>query len=315
MVIYNPIISIFLLISLTFTASCKKSDLSSSDPLAATQLKTISVASTDSAILFNPITSQHIYRECDSGACLDDQKLFVFFPGSDGAPSEHTKIAEVIGKTGIRVLVLAYQNNQTLNSICGATDSCYTNARSHRVSGASSSSYVMSIADGIENRLLKALQTLGWVQFYSGSNILWNKIIVGGFSQGAGMAAWIGKSFSVLRVCQFSGTWDYTSASTSASWLSNASATSSTLFYGFTHRDDSLSNGISYLNINWQALGMGTSAYQHYSTPTGQKIYSDDTDANCVANTHACSVVDSATPVATDGSPKYSAIWKYVCGR
>lgn len=308
------IIPALLGVCVVLFASCKKSDSTSSGAATEAQLKTISVATTDSTILFNPTTS-HVYRECDSGTCLDDQKLFVFLPGSDGAPSDHTKIAEVIGKTGIRVLILAYQNNGALNSICGTTDSCYTKARLHRVSGAASSSYVMSIADGIENRLLKALQALGWIQFYSGASISWNKIIIGGFSQGAGMAAWIGKNFSVIRVCQFSGTWDYTTGTTSATWLSGTSTTNSNAYYGFTHKDDSLTNGVSYLDINWQALGMGVGLYQHYSVPVGQKVYSDDADANCIANTHGCSVMDSATPLAADGSPKYSTAWKYVCGR
>jgi hypothetical protein len=293
---------------------CTKNDLTTNSNTVA-QLKTIRVSDTDSTILYNP-TANHLYRECDSGSCINDQLLFVFFPGSDGLPQDHTKIAEVIGKTGIRVLVLAYQNNGSLQTICGTTDSCYSNARQARFIGAASSAYVMSLADGVANRLLKALQALGWSQFYSGSTIYWSKIIVGGFSQGAGMAAWTGKNYSVARVCQFSGTWDHTIGTTSATWLSGASVTSSNLFYGFTHQEDSLTNGVSYLDINWQALGMGAGSYQLYTASmTGQKMYANDTDASCVANAHGCSVLDSATPNNIDGSPKYSSVWKYVCGR
>lgn len=284
-------------------------------PVVPAELRALKVSDTDSAIQYGP-TANHIYRECDNGSCSENDRLFLFFPGSDGAPSDHTKIAEVMGKTGIRVLVLAYQNNGSLQTICGTSDACYSNSRNDRVEGSASSAYVASSADGIKNRLLKALQTLGWTQFYSGTSILWSKIIVGGFSQGAGMAAWIGKHYSVARVCQFSGTWDHTVGTTPASWLSGSSVTSVNFFYGFTHRDDSISNGVGYLDLNWQQLGMGSAVYQLYTTAmTGRKIYAQDSDSACAANTHGCSVQDSATPLDGDGNPRYASVWKYVCGR
>lgn len=304
---------LFLMLALSIGCQKKNSETPTTISTIA-ELKTLAVSATDSSILFKSSES-HIYRECDNNTCIDDI-LFVFFAGSDGSPSSHQKIADVIGKTGIRVLILAYQNNGTLNTICGTTDSCYTNARQHRVEGAASSSYVSSVADGVKNRLLKSLISLGWTSFYSGSIIHWNKIIFGGFSQGAGVAAWIGKNYSVKRVCQFSGTWDHTTGTTAATWLSSTSQTSSNLFFGFTHQHDSLTNGATYLDLNWQALGMGTGALQLYSSGfSGQKIVTNDTDSNCVSDYHACSVQDSATPLDAAGNPKYAATWKYVCGR
>lgn len=308
-------LNIIFILFIFAAASCrsKDSDTVSSAPSAV--LQSLLVSSTDETIGYGSSHS-HLYRECDGSSCTDDQKLFVFFPGSDGAPSDHKKIAETIGKTGIRVLVLAYQNNGALQTLCGTTDSCYSQARQDRVEGSGASSYVQSVADGVKNRLLKALQKLQWNSFYSGNTILWDKIILGGFSQGAGVAAWIGKHYSVLRICQFSGTWDHTVGTTSASWLSASSVTAANRFYGFTHKDDSLANGVSYLDLNWQALGMGTGAYELYTTSmSGQKIYANDSDTACIANTHGCSVMDSATPILADGTPRYANAWKYVCGR
>ena len=295
---------------------CGCGDSTNATDTVSAQLEFLSVAETDSTIQYKP-SATHMYRECDAGICADSQLFFVFFPGSDGDSSSFKNISNVIGKTGIRVLVLAYQNNGSLNAVCAAADSCYTNARRDRVKGAVSSSYVMSLSDGVSNRLLRALQTLGWTQFYSGSTINWNKIIVGGFSQGAGIAAWIGKHYSVSRVSQFSGTWDHIAGTTTpASWLTDMSATNPSLFYGFTHQDDSIANGVSYLDINWQALGMGAGSYQRYTTRmTGQKFYTNDSDTACIADTHVCSVADFAIPVNIDGSPKFSAAWKYICGR
>lgn len=310
---HRIILKLFLLS--VFFVSCNSSVTSPQSTVDPVQVKTLMVSQTDSSIKSNP-SANHVYRECDNGVCIDDNLLFIFFPGSDGSPSNHTKVAEIIGKTGIRVLVLAYQNNGSLKSICGSTDSCYTNVRQDRLNGSDSSTYVSSVADGVSNRLLKALQSLGWSQFYSGGTILWNKIIVGGFSQGAGMAAFVGKQNEVVRVCQFSGTWDHTVGTTSASWLSQPSASSASIFYGFTHKDDSLTGGVNYLNINWQALGMGTGTLQLYTSGlVGQKIYNNATDALCLGDTHACSIADSNTPLNFDGTPKFADVWKYVCGR
>jgi hypothetical protein len=304
-------LAIFLVISI---GSCAKDDSSSTGKNITAELQYLPVSSTDSNIQYDP-SENHIYRECDNGQCTDDL-LFVFFPGTDASPSANTKIADVIGETGVRVLILAYQNNNSINSLCVTNDSCYTMARQDRVEGSASSDYVSSVNDGVKNRILKALQALNWAGFYTGSTINWSKLIVGGFSQGAGVAAWIGKHYAVHRVCQFSGTWDHTSGTTSASWLSEYSVTPGSSFYGFTHLNDSVPNGAFYLDINWQALGMGANSIQLYSDGLmGQKIYADDNDSNCVANYHACSVEDSATPVLADGTPKYANVWKYVCGR
>jgi hypothetical protein len=302
-----------------FSRSRAAPDAGAPEPIIDPMLKTVTVASTDPSIRFKP-DENHLYRECDSSLCADDQTLFVFLPGTDGSPGNYMRIAGVIGKTGIRVLVLAYQNNGSAQSICTGSnaDACFTNFRRDRVSGSAASDYVNTASDGIENRVLKALQKLGWSQFYSGSTILWGKIIIGGFSQGAGLAAWIGKHHSVARVCQISGPWDHTKSPAgpeSASWLSETTVTNAALFYGFTHQNDLMVNGVNYLDGNWSRLGMPGTPEFYSSSMTGQKLYSNDSTTGCRANPHGCSVMDAVTPLSPDGSPKFAAVWRYVCGR
>lgn len=295
------------------------------------------VSETDAGIQYNASAS-HIYRTCDNNQCADDDKLFVFFPGSDGSALDTQRIADAIGSTGIRVLVLEYENHVSTNDICGTDDACYANVRQARmegsdsgnpviVQGADSVNYVIvsSTADGIKNRLLRALMALNWTQFYEGDQILFNKIIFGGFSQGAGMAAWVGKHYPVARVCQFSGTWDgWQPGGTGhpSTWLyaSSADKTPPGSFYGFSHQNDSINqdgkHGIDYLNINWMALGMGNNPPSLYDVDglNGQKIYT--TNAECSSgHEHECSVQDAYTPLNTDGTAKFAGVWRYVCGR
>lgn len=295
-----------------FSLTCKKSEESS--PQIASALARLSVSSTDPDIQFQAET-EHLYYDC-SPSCADDQTLFVFFPGSDGSPDNFQKLIQSIGETGIRAIALAYQNNGSLNSLCGTDDACYTAARRDRVLGAIASPYVQSVADGIHNRLLKALKALGWSQFYSGDSLLYSSMIFGGFSQGAGMAAWAAKKEELKRVCLFAGPWDHLTGTTPASWILEASATASSRYYGFTHYDDSLPGGVQYLNLNWQQLGMGTgSEIPLYSQLSGQRLTSKDTDVRCVADAHGCSVTDAATPLNSDGTPRYETAWRYLCGR
>lgn len=292
--------------------ACKKSQESSPQSLGS--LARLLVSSTDSDIQFEA-QAEHLYYDCGT-ACTDDQTLFVFFPGSDGSPTNFQKLIQTIGETGVRAIALAYQNNGSLNSLCGTDDSCYTGARRDRVLGAAGSPYVLSVSDGVQNRLLKALQALGWNQFHDGSTLLYNKMIFGGFSQGAGMAAWASKKVELRRVCLFAGPWDHLTGTTPASWLQEASATPADRSYGFTHYDDSLPGGVQFLNLNWQVLGMGAGTdIPLYSNPSGQKLTSKDTDARCVADAHACSVTDTATPLESNGTPRYQAAWRYLCGR
>lgn len=275
-------------------------------------LDTMRVGDTDPDIQYKPNAS-HVYVDCTTQVC--EPVLFVFLPGTNGLPQNHEYILQAMADTGIRVLGLAYQNNKSIIQLCGNDDACYTQSRMDRLFGAVSSRYVDSEADGVENRLLKALQYLQWTDFYEGDTLIQERIIYGGFSQGAGMAAMMGKHRLVQRVCMFSGPWDNINGSVSASWLSEASVTPAEQFYGFSHMHDSLTNGVYYLDQNWQSLGMGSADVQLYTNLQGQKLYADETGKPCSRSYHACSVQDENTPLDQDELPLYQEAWRYVCGR
>jgi len=218
-----------------------------------------------------------------------------------------------MSSAGMKGVVLAYENGNSITDMCGEEDACYKESRQDRLFGSPSSTYVSSVADGIDNRLLKMLQHLKWDAFYDADVLLYNKIVFSGFSQGAGMAALIGKQKIVDRVCMFSGPWDHTSGPFPATWLSDPSQTPTTDFYGFTHMHDVMINGATFLDINWQQLGMGVDNIEVYRNLIGQRFYTDDEDSLCASDYHACSIRDDVTPLNNLGLPRYGSIWDYMC--
>jgi hypothetical protein len=286
---------------------------------------TLRVDLTDSAITYQPLASHGFLRCLPGRTC--HQTLFVFLHGTGESALQYNKIATVMNNADYRVISLAYEAPTTVDSICASqSHSCFNQVRSDRVLGATGSSYVSSVPDGIRNRLYKALVYLhtampneGWSDFYtaSTSTLRLDRMIVGGQSQGAGMAAWIGKQWAVQRVCMFGGPWDmYQGAA--ATWMSTAYTagvnTPSTEFYGFSHKDDGGTNGINTLSTQWQTLGMGSGSPVAWNASPLQKLTSasTDTDTACVNNPHGCAVHDWDTPVDS-GSPRFASAWLYAC--
>ncbi len=87
-----------------------------------------------------------------------------------------------------------------------------------RVDGAGDSSVVHNpVAESIVARLVAALRALdhddpktGWGGYLDGDVPRWDRLVVGGLSQGAGMAAYIAKHHACDRVVLFSSPWDFT---------------------------------------------------------------------------------------------------------
>lgn len=294
--------------------SQESSTQQSSFALNTITLSSVTPAATDLGIQFEPL-NRHYYGGCPKGSC-DKGQLFVFFPGTSASASSYQWILKVMAEQGVAAIGLNYENDTSVETECGLLGGCFANVRSARFLGGNFSPFVASTADGAENRLKKLLKHLGWTNFYSPATntIAWSKIILGGHSQGAGMAAYISKSMAVSRVCQFSGTWDQVNNAPVA-WLSQTAATSGSKLFGFAHRDDVDANGINKLNANWTRLGMGASAtpLPLWTAPSGQKIYTADTDCGSFLTRHSCSVVDSVTPMKADGRPRYESTWRYTC--
>lgn len=165
-----------------------------------------------------------------------DAPLAVFMPGSNGKPANLSVIMGAMVRQGYRVIGLEYNDSPSVNQPC-ATDpdpNCVATFRALRAFGEGSfATYPNPPAEGIVQRLtalLKKLDALhpgaGWGRYLDGDAPRWDRIVLSGLSQGAGMAAFIAKRVKVRRVVLFSSPWDFTGADRRpAPWLSLPSAT------------------------------------------------------------------------------------------
>jgi hypothetical protein len=137
-------------------------------------------------------------------------------------PDKHDHVLSIAAYAGYRTIGLSYDNTGSVSSFCDTStcgDNCHGNLREEAILGEDRSPVtVIESADSILERLYNLLvelhledmadgtNDLAWDQFYvplnGGSdltfdNIVWNKIIISGFSQGAGHAAKIAKEVVV----------------------------------------------------------------------------------------------------------------------
>ena len=143
--------------------------------------------------------------------------LVVFFPGTDGTPERSHDFLSVVAGQGYRVIGLEYDDTPAVSQTCpkDPDPDCSTTFRRMRVYGDGQARVDNPPAEAIVVRLSMLLQALdarhpgeGWGQYLDGDRPRWDRIVVSGLSQGAGMAAFIAKKHEVARVVLFSSPWD-----------------------------------------------------------------------------------------------------------
>ena len=116
-------------------------------------------------------------------------------------------------------------------------------------------------AESIVNRLVEAAAYLdrnhpdsGWGSYIENGAPAWQRIVVCGQSQGAGMAAFIAKQHAVARVILFSSPWDYVQRSGRqelAPWIALPSQTPPERWFGGYHARENMADllGRSYAQL------------------------------------------------------------------
>jgi hypothetical protein len=224
--------AIFLL---TFGGGCLR---------AADKILHIDPQETDAAI--DRVRGPHI-------AVYDSQatplhRLLVFLPGTNANTEESLTIDTAFAKRGYHAVSLDYENSLSTVS-CAHSESiaCFDHYREAIVTGAPMSENIsVSPANSILNRLEKLLLYLvktdpdgGWDEFLEAGRPAWSHIVIAGHSQGAGHAAYIGKTFSVDRVLMFSGPQDYfDDLEEPAPWETEPSATLPSRYFAFLNEND-----------------------------------------------------------------------------
>lgn len=154
------------------------------------------------------------------GAAGRDEPLLVFMPGTNGKPPGAIDFVRTAAENGYRVISLEYNDDTSIAVYCPSNGGppCSARFRHMRIYGNSTldPSIDNTRAEAIVERLYALLRWLdrnhpdeNWARYYDQQGMIWERIALAGQSQGAGMAAFIGKQKLVNRIILFSSPWDF----------------------------------------------------------------------------------------------------------
>ena len=259
--------------------------------------------------------------------------LVLFLPGTGATPSQYCLFPQDAASLGFHALGLMYPNTNAINILCIANapfdGNAAGNARRDVIEGTNIVSWLsVDSTNCIQNRLLKALQylnttypTQGWGQYYSGSTVLWSKLIVSGHSQGGGMAAMLAKTNVTDRCVIFSDMDWWQWRNRPYNWMFTTPQTPVNNWYLFAHERDELLN---FTNMQTGAAALDVSRYGAYvqvetatsASYSGRHFLASNLDPSSTNQPnpfHRCTVVDSATPMQADGvTPVFKPVWDYL---
>jgi hypothetical protein len=260
-------------------------------------------------------------------------RLFVMLPGTGATPNTYREVVRTGAPQGWHAIGLSYPNDDAVGSQCAASadPDCAGNIRRETVTGSDTSPQVsVDRANSIIGRLVSLLRYLstnfpdeGWDRFLLGSEPNWALISVGGHSQGAGHAAFLGKLVTLERVVMFSGTADPGPGPDGrALWLSFPNVTPADRFYGFTHTADPLASQAAVLS-GWRQLGLATFGAP-VSVDNNVPPYADSRQlltsappnpmplGPSAAPAHGAPVADAVTPRDASGAPLLRSVWTFL---
>lgn len=222
-------------------------------------------------IYVNPILTDANYEAVQDSHMVvvhentSQNKLFLFIGGSWSNTKTYKGLAEHAADEGYDVLNLSYINNTPAAAF--ETDmslDAFTNFRQELCYGTPVADLDIDSLNSIYTRATRLLvylnstyPTQSWDQYLlSDTELDWEKIAVGGHSQGAGHAAFLAKRHIVERVLMFAGPNDYSEYhSAPATWLTDPGLTPLSRHFSFLHAEDNVVD-YSYQFSNIQGLGL-----------------------------------------------------------
>jgi hypothetical protein len=267
---------------------------------------------------------------CHDPARPPRDRLFLFIPGTGALPSDYTYVVRTAADMGFNAIGLTYPNAESVNALCAfaTNSSAFEHIRLEVLDGQDRTDKVsVTRTDSIENRLIKLLAYLAaqwpearWNSFLSGTNLLWEKIVVAGHSQGGGHAGIIAKRHEVARCLMFDASDWWMQGRRPANWIYAAGATPAHRIFALAHRRDPI--GTNTFAITWQAYGLGPFGDACESDISGGPPYAWShqlwTDLETEApgddtKYHNVPVVDSFLPFEPDGTtPAYDTVWRFL---
>lgn len=192
--------------------------------------------------------SHHIYL---SDSAQRRNQLFLFLAGTYGPGGTAPEFNITAAQAGYHVINLIYPDSIAMVTICknSPDEACFDKAREEILSGRDMVEGLdITRPNSIENRLIKLLQYLhqkypneNWQQFFKNNTIRWDKIAVGGQSQGGGHAGYIASKYKVARVIMFGAPKDYGNTyNKPANWIFAKSKTPINRYFAFVHSNDAV---------------------------------------------------------------------------
>jgi hypothetical protein len=199
------------------------------------------------------------------------RQLFLYLPPGSG--EDTTAIPGAAAYAGFRTISLGYVNNAPLNEACGelheSPADCYTHSRYEVLFGEDRSDVVsITLADSAVRRLEVLLAQLvldapdaGWDDLLEpDGSVRWIDVVVGGWSEGSGHAAYLAMERKLDGVLMFSGPQDiYPNPEGGpipllAEWAFEPRATAACVHHGILNTEDNNDR----VEDAWVAFGIDT---------------------------------------------------------
>jgi hypothetical protein len=245
--------------------------------------------------------------------------LVVLIPSETADPAAQIELGTIVAGYGFHVVLPGFVNRGFSIPQCAAGPRCSAAALyQERLEGIDSSDGItVAPPDGLERRIARMLSFMAgvnpagdWGFYLSGDKPRWERVIVGGFSEGGTMAVFTSLHRVVSRVVMLGAPW-----APGQGWVTSENAlTPSDALYGFVHL---MADRYQEITLEWMALGL---------VPLGPLALVDGAMApyrpshrlqsNATVRSALCAHFSVApgdcSPKRADGGYLYEPVWRYL---
>ena len=288
--------------------------------LSSNRLETTVVAPSraDQEIASSTVAQQE-FAIWDTRVKAQRESLVVLIPSEGADPAAQIDLGTIVAGYGFHVVLPGFVNRGFSIPPCATGPRCSAAALyQERLEGIDSSDGItVAPPDGLERRIARMLSFMAgvnpagdWGFYLSGDKPRWERVIVGGFSEGGTMAVFTSLHRVVSRVVMLGAPW-----APGQGWVTSENAqTPSDALYGFVHQ---MADRYQEITLEWMALSLvplGPLALVDGATaPYGP---SHRLQSNAIVRSALCAHFSVApgdcSPKRADGSYLYEPVWRYL---
>ena len=317
-----------LLMMLTFflLISCKKeftnntstvNEFSNTAALGPIISHSVAPNQTDAAIttINNPLQTAYV----QTIASFRKDLLYVFIPGTGGAPTPFGEILSAAADSGYYSFGIAFNGQKPIEELAGDNpdDKTVENILEEYLTGNDVSPKVnVTKANSFENRITKMILYLdsltpgeNWHRFLTNDNrLIWRKVSVAGQSQGSDHAMYMSKKRPLNRASFFAGPGGFRlNNGDYPTFIRTAAITPIEKIYGFAHKNDS-TRLWKDVKKTWEILGILGALDNVDKGPLDTTTHKFITSVD-VAIPHVSLASSVQTPKDENGNPIFEPIW------